>query len=165
MTPQEERTTQKLRFARLHLDELKSQLPPASGSDFERSHHEAFLTQLFGSYNAFLQELNVLLGCGLKEEGVSLGKMRDALKKKNLTSTVLRELFDLDRDSNSWFRQAKDYRDRIMHISGIPLAFHLGGPKDGKVAIINPQTRVEYQDDVEDTFTSWFLSTEQLISW
>ena len=65
MTPQEERTHQKLRFARLHLEELKNLSPPASGNDFERAHHEAFLTQLFGSYDAFLQELNILLDCGL----------------------------------------------------------------------------------------------------
>jgi len=152
-----------LRFARLHLDELKSQLLPASGSDFERSHHEAFLTQLFGSYDAFLQELNILLDCGLNERGVNLKNMLTALNKKNVSSSVLDELSKLNCDSNSWFREAKEYRNRIMHIASIPLAFHLGGPNDGKVAIINPQTRIEHKDDIEGTFALWLLSMEQLI--
>jgi hypothetical protein len=51
-----------------------------------------------------------------------------------------------------------------MHISYIPLAFHLGGPKHRKVAIINPQTRAEHQYDIEETFASWLLSMEQLLS-
>jgi hypothetical protein len=52
MSREEERTRQKHRFARLHLDELNDRTPPPRGDDFERSHHEAFLAQLLASIMA-----------------------------------------------------------------------------------------------------------------
>jgi len=50
----QERTNAKLRYARLHLEELRSYRRKGSGDDFERSHQEAFLFHLFGTRDAFL---------------------------------------------------------------------------------------------------------------
>ncbi len=160
MSLEEERTRQKLRFARLHLDELRSRTPPPRGDDFERSHHEAFLAQLFGAYDAFIHELNVLLGCGLPEVGLTLGKLQQAFKaKKNTSSRILSELCKLDQDLASWFKKAKNFHDHIMHISYIRLSFYMGG----KIAFKDPQSMTELTDDVETTFSSWLSSMEQLI--
>jgi hypothetical protein len=160
MSLEEERTRQKLRFARLHLDELSNRTPPPRGDDFERSHHEAFLAQLFGAYDAFLHELNVLLGCGLSQTDVALGKMRIAFKAKNSSpSRILYELYMLDKDSTCWFQQAKNFRDYIMHVSFIRLSFYMSG----RIAFKEPQSGDELAYDVETTLSSWLSSMEQLI--
>ena len=59
------RTEQKLRFARIHIDELRTHTTRNTGDDFERSHHESFLFHLYGASDAFLQELNIYYSCGL----------------------------------------------------------------------------------------------------
>jgi len=160
MSLEADRTSQKLRFARLHLDELRSRTPPPRGDDFERSHHEAFLAQLFGAYDAFLHELNFLLRCGLPQDGISPGKMRNAFKaKRNAPSRILSELYELDQDSDSWFRKAKKFRDHIMHVSYIRLSFELGG----RVAFKDPQSMADLPNDVETTFSSWLSSMEEMI--
>jgi len=97
------RTEQKLRFAKLHVDEFAS-MPPGRGHDFERAHQEAVLAQLFGAYDAFLNELNMLLGCGRREDDISLGKLRESLKAKNRSSAALKALHNLQEDDQSWFR-------------------------------------------------------------
>ena len=53
------RTDAKLRYAKLILDELSNDPERGRGQDFERAHQEAFLFQLAGVVDAFLQELNV----------------------------------------------------------------------------------------------------------
>jgi hypothetical protein len=51
------RTDAKLRYAKIHLDELAA-LPIRNGGDFDRAHQESFLFHLFGARDAFLAELN-----------------------------------------------------------------------------------------------------------
>jgi hypothetical protein len=159
----EDRTKQKLRFARVHLDELMGSENRGHGTDYERAHHEAFLAQLFGSYYAFLQELNVCLGCGLPPEGVSVGKMRQSMKAGEKAHSVLTQLYELDQEPSGWFRLAKEFRDISMHVSGIPLSFYAGGKNDGKLALKHPQSLAELPDDVSITFANWLASMEQLI--
>jgi hypothetical protein len=156
-----ERTQQKLRFARLHLDEL-SKTPSRHGNDFERAHQEAFLAQLFGAYNAFLVELNSYLNCGLVENDITLGNMRNVLKKRGRQSSTLKVLYELSRDEASWFKQAKDMRDYSTHVSGIPLCFYAGGVDDGKLALKHPRTKKELPDDFINTFNTWLFEMEQL---
>ena len=89
------RTDSKLRYAAIHVEELRHQ-PAGRGHDFERSHQEAFLAQLFGAYAALLQELNVDLRCDLPPEQVTLGSMYQHLKREGRSSSALRELYLLD---------------------------------------------------------------------
>lgn len=158
------RTNQKLNFARIHLEELKE--IPASrgrGSDFERSHQEAFLAQLFGAYYAFLIELNQYLGCGLPEDQVTPGNMRDALKKQGKSSPILTELHlrtGKNIGEEDWFIIVKILRGYSTHISGIPLAYH---HPSGKTALINPATKKEQDEDFIVEFSSWLSEMKQLI--
>ena len=156
-----ERTKQKLRFARLHLDEL-SETQTGHGNDFERAHQESFLAQLFGAYNAFLVELNSYLNCELAEDDITLGNMRNVLKKGGKQSPTLRVLYELSREETSWFKQAKDMRDYSTHVSGIPLCFYAGGVADGKLALKHPRTKEELPDDFIETFNTWLSEMEQL---
>jgi hypothetical protein len=99
-----------------------------------------------------------LLGCGLPK--VSLGELQKKFKtKNNASSLVLYELYKLDQDSNSWFKQAKNFRNHITHVSYIRLSFHM----EGWVAFKDPQSMTELADDVETTLSSWLSSMEQLI--
>lgn len=156
------RTAQKLAYARVHLEELAN-MPAGRRHDFERAHHEAFLAQLFGAYDSFLNELNIYLDCGLKEENAKLKLMRDALKKQGRKSSILNELYELGKNKASWFSRAKEMRDTSMHIMGIPLSYYHGGDEGGKVALIDPQTQAEFPSDVAKTFSFWLAEMGNLI--
>jgi Family of unknown function (DUF6586) len=99
-----DRTEQKLRFARLHLDELAA-VPSGNGDDFERAHLEAALAQLLGAFDALLSEMNVTLGCNRDPTDVSLGKLRESMKAQGRTSPVLSRIYELPSDDESWLRQ------------------------------------------------------------
>jgi len=162
-----QRTQQKLRYARIHLDELKS-MPKSlgRGSEYERAHHEAFISQLFGAYDAFLIELNQYLGCGLAKDNISLGKLRNKLKDKGNSSKVLTDLYKLSKDSASWFCIAKDMRDLSTHVSGIPLAHYAhigGGGGSDKTQLKHPITMKEYEKDAFEAFETWLAEMWELI--
>ena len=157
-----ERTEQKLRFARLHLDELGSR-PSGQGDDFERAHYEAALAQLLGAYDAFLGELNVALSCNRDPGDISLGKLRESLKTQGRSSQVLRRLYELQQNEGSWFRHLQDLRHASTHRRGVPLAFHLGGPKHRKVSFKHPATLEEQDAPADETLGAWLKSMRRLI--
>ena len=156
------RTTEKLAYEKIHMEELED-MPAGRGHAFERAHHEAFLAQLFGAYDSFLNELNIYLACGLKDENVTLGKMHEALDKQGKKSSILKELYELGQDTKSWFSQAKGLRDTSMHITGMPLSYYHGGEESGKVALVDPRTQTELPHDVSKTFAFWLAEMGKLI--
>jgi hypothetical protein len=156
------RTDRKLRFAELHLEELRG-MSGSRGQDFERAHQEAVLAQMMGAYDAFLGELNGLLKCGRPAEDVSLGKLRDALKKQGRSSRVLRRLYELQKDERSWFRQAQELRHISTHWGNIPLAFYIGGKDSGKVALKHPRTMGEFPDHATETLATWLRNMKALV--
>ena len=148
------RTEQKLRYAKLHLDELAA-MPSGHGHDFERAHHEAVFAQLIGAYHAFLTELNDILICGLDPNGITAGKLRKSLKAKGRQSAVLGRLHQMREDTTCWLKNLLDLRDTSTHISGIPLVFYAGGIEDGKTAFKHPTTLKEFPDDATATLAKW----------
>jgi hypothetical protein len=52
MSKYQERTDAKLRYATVHLDELKARSEPWNGDDWERAHYESFFFHLFGARDA-----------------------------------------------------------------------------------------------------------------
>jgi hypothetical protein len=157
------RTDAKIRYARLHLQELRECEIPGRGHDFERAHQEAFFAQLFGAYAALFQELNEDLGCGLKPEDVSLGQMRNAMKAKGGVSPKLTAIYTLEQDTTSWLSQAKAMRDHVSHVAGIPLVFYAGGDNDGVAAFKHPKTLIELPGDYIDNLELWLGDMESLI--
>jgi hypothetical protein len=156
------RTDAKLRYARLHIEELRRQ-PDGRGHDFERAHQEATLAHLFGAYAALFQELNLYLGCNLNPEDVTLGKMRKALKERGKNDPLLTELYQLEKNPNSWLCHAKDMRDHSTHVSHIPLVHYAGGSQDGMTSFINPKKSQELTGDATATLSSFVLQMEKLI--
>ena len=158
------RTDAKIRYAQLHLKELKECEIPGRGHDFERAHQEAFFAQLFGAYAALFQELNEDLRCGLKPEGLTLGKMRDAMKARGCKSPKLTELFNLEQDNTTWLSHAKSMRDHVSHIAAIPLVFYAGGEDNGLTAFKHPKTLIEIPGDCFENLESWLREMESLIA-
>lgn len=150
----QERTDAKLRYARVHLDELKQQVS-LSGNDFDKAHQESFLFHLFGARDALLQELNYYYGTNLPPEALSPGKLREALKAQGVQSSELASLRELEQDEQSWYRQTKDMRDHSAHVQGVPRHYYLGGEDDGRVKLKNPRTGELRPHDLREEFDEW----------
>jgi hypothetical protein len=158
----QDRTNAKLRYANVHLDELKS-MPSRSGDDFDRAHQESFLYHLLGVRDAFLAELNSYYECGLSGSAVTLGKLKDALARMNRSSPEVAALYKLETDPGGWLSQAKEMRDHSTHVAGVPRTFHVGGEDDGVVWLQNPRTKEAVKRDFVLEFQSWYAGMVELI--
>ena len=156
------RTDAKIRYAKIHLDELKAK-GILGGDDFDRAHQESFLYHLLGAKDSFLIELNVYYSGGLANNDVAPGKLRKALKIKGVVSNELAELFLLERDENSWLFHAKEMRDHSTHISGVRRNFHVGGENDGQIWLHNPKTDKSIERHFVDEFDNWLVNMKELL--
>ena len=150
------RTDSKLRYAQLHLDELKER-GISNGDDFDRAHQESFLYHLIGAKESFLRELNIYYKTGLVGQEISMGKTRTVLNKMGHKSIELNELYELEADDNSWFSHAKAIRDHSTHVSNVPRYFHLGGENDNLVFISNPKSGKIIKRHIIDEFSDWLI--------
>ena len=146
-----ERTDQKLRFARIHVEELRTNPSRNTGDDFERSHHEAFLAQFYGATDAFLQELNIYYSAQLPVDKVSRRAMAERLQKMSVTSKELDELARLEGDAEGYISIAKELRHHATHRGGIPMQHYFNGPSN----LVHPSTREELQTDCVELFSGW----------
>jgi hypothetical protein len=157
-----ERTDAKLRYAHVHLDELKSQGLPG-GSDFDKAHQESFLFHLLGARDAFLGELNHYYRAGVAPDALSPGKIREALSARGVRSPELRTLYELEQDTSSWLAVAKTMREHSTHVQGVPRAYHLGGQDHQKVKLKHPITGALTQHHFVIEFGQWLTAMESLI--
>lgn len=156
------RTDAKLRFAEVHLNELLA-LPALSGGDFDRAHQESYLYHLLGAKDAFLLELNAYYQSGLPTTNLTGGKLRDALQRTGRQSPELKELYELENDTNSWLSHAKEMRDHSTHVSGVPRKFHLGGDDDGQVFLMSPKTMQGVTKHFTDDFKEWHIKMSLML--
>jgi hypothetical protein len=156
------RADAKLRYAEVHLDELKA-LGKLGGSDFDRAHQESFLYHLLGAKDMFLIELNAYYACGLPENDLTPGKLRAALKDQGKVSSELAELYTLENDNGSWLFHAKEMRDHSTHVAGVSRAFHCGGQTDGQVWLRNPKTGEHIERHFIDEFCDWVSAMRVLL--
>ncbi len=157
------RTDYKLKYASIHLDEMKSK-GIIDGDDFDRAHQESFLFHLLGAKESFLCELNKYYKLEIGDSDISPGKLRKALDKVGLKSPELADLVDLEKNEESWLFHAKSIRDQLTHISDVPRHFHLGGESHQKVFISNPKTGKIIDRHINDEFTNWLTKMTVLIS-
>jgi hypothetical protein len=156
------RTDAKLRYAQVHLDELKA-LTRLGGDDFDRAHQESFLYHLLGAKEAFLIELNTYYSGGLPSNELTAGKLRDALKEKGKASKELAELYLLESDQSSWLSFTKEMRDYSTHVSGASRDFHLGGDNGGQVWLRYPKTGQIIERHFVDEFSDWLANMTELL--
>ena len=164
ITNAKKRTNAKLRYARVHLEELRSHQRKGSGDDFERSHIESFLFHLFGALDAFLQELNLYYGCGLELREVKPHKLREKLSNMDIGCPELDKLSQYDENPESWMSVAKEMRNHSTHRRSVPRVFEAGGKDDGKVSLRDPRSGKLIEKDYADTFEEWFSEMETLLN-
>ncbi|MDP1991773.1 MAG: hypothetical protein Q8K00_12215 [Syntrophales bacterium] len=159
----QERTDAKLRYAALHLEELRLYPRRGSGDDFERSHQEAFLYQLIGARDAFLQELNLYYRCGLTSQQVRSASIEKCMRTQNRLYTELQTLRALETDATSWLNIAKEMRDHSTHRHSVPRVFHVGGENDGSITLQDPRNKAHVPGDQIDVFASWQVKMADLV--
>ena len=157
------RTDEKLSYARVHLVELLN-YPGRRGDGYEHAHQESFLFHFLGARDAFLAELNLYYKAGLASDGVSMGKIRNALKRRGVQCSELKELYELEQDSNSWLAHAKEFRDHSMHVHGVSRTYHRGGVTDGQVWLRHPKTNEAIPRDYLLEFSGWFDNMAKLLT-
>jgi len=159
----QDRTDAKMRFSRLHLDELLHYTRKGSGDDFDRSHTESFLFQLIGVRDAFLQELNLHYKCKLELHKVSINSLRGYFRKNGTKCDELEELRTLEDKKDSWLYAAIEMRNHSTHRRSVSREFYVGGSEDGQVHLINPGTNESLGEDYASTFQMWCREMEQLV--
>ncbi len=159
LQPHINRTNAKLRFAQIHLDELRIYDNRGSGDPFEESHEESYLFHLFGARDAFLQELNIYYNINLPPNKVTRKNLAEQLKQ---SSPEFTELMDLEDDQDSWLGIAKEMRDHSTHRHRIAHSYYVGARK--MVKLIDPRSGKETELDVISQFESWHLKMETLLT-
>jgi hypothetical protein len=158
----QERTDAKLRYAAVHLDELRKYGPP-DGSDFDRAHQESFLFHLLSAREAFLAELNHYYGAGLRPDELSLGAIWKALEKRGVKSAEIGALYELEQNESSWFATAKTMREHSYHVQGVPRQFFIGGEDHQKVKLKHPRTGQLTERHFILEFEDWLRSMSELL--
>jgi hypothetical protein len=138
----QDRTDAKLRYARVHLDEMKEHGFP-DGGDFDRAHQESFLFHLLGVRDALQAELK--------------------LASRSKKSKELPVLYALERTKTSWYSTAKAMRDHSTHKGFVPRGYFIGGENDGKVKLKHPQSGQETQEHFVETFAGWLVLMQALV--
>jgi hypothetical protein len=124
------RTDAKLRYARIHLEELKALPEPWSADDWQRAHFESFFFHLFGARDAYLLEANEHYGAGLADDQVRLADLLSRLASRGIATPDLNELRTVEEDPATFLRLAATLRHKATHQSGNPLMFYVGSGTD-----------------------------------
>lgn len=157
-----ERTAVKLRFSAILLNELKT--VERRGSDFERSHQESFLFHLHGVRDAFLQEINIKLDCGLSIEKVGMQSLKRKIAQLGLISAARDKLEEIESDENSWLSHLNEMRHHSTHRHNVPRLYHMGGEKHGEVHLGNTKNGEFVDEDYVVLFGQWHSKMNHLIT-
>ncbi len=158
-----DRTESKIRYARLHLEELKLNPKKGFGEDYERAHQESFFFHLFGAWDAFLHEINLHYQCGLDLKRVNITNLWKFLELKGGVSQEINDAINPKKDTLKWMNVLKEFRDHAMHRKNVPLIFFKGGEQDGEVHLKNIETGADTEIDYIIAFDNWIHEMEELI--
>ena len=143
----QDRTDAKLRYARLHLNEILHYASPTRGEDFELAHVESLLFHVVGAKDSLLQEINDAYGRLLQPHKVNEESLKRTLTKRNTRCEALDKLLELESDDESWLAQTIELRNQGTHRCHIARSIYLGGEEDGQRYFINPRTSQEIRAD------------------
>ncbi len=159
------RTDAKLRFAGVHLTELKTSR--RDDCDFDMAHEESFLYHLFGVRDALLQEINLFHGCGLLPEHVNKSSLSDKLAKMNVESRSFRTLKKLEGMKSSWLSIAARMRHLTTHYRDVPRTYYNSSQEDKSacVRLLDPRSGQEMKEgvDIVEQFDKWLGKMKQLV--
>ena len=135
-----QRTDAKLRYAELHISELKSYSDLGQLDDWERAHLESVLFHLAGAFDAFLNEFNQGYTLELKDRDVDVNHIRKEVKAKNINSPAWTQLDSLLKDKGSWLSEMLELRHQGTHRRGIRRLVQIDAkhPSDKNVRLGRP---------------------------
>jgi hypothetical protein len=157
------RTAQKLRFAKVMLEELERL--PGTGGDFDCAHQEAFLFHLRGALDAFLAEINVYYDCKLDPDDITQGNLRERIRKaRGENAPELKELYELEKEGG-WLKHIKVTRDHSTHLGGLPLT-HKRSSEGSSTLLNNPEKTAEVieEEDIPSVFRRWHEQMGELVT-
>ena len=157
-------TEAKLRHARLHLAELRQHAGKGSGDDFERAHIDAFLHQLIGAQDAFLQEVNLYYRCALSTDQVKLWGLRQCLEGRGERSEELDTLALLLNTPATWLSDATEMRRQCTHRRDVPRTFFVGGETDREAHPRDAKTGVSVGQEYAILFETWIDEMTDLLA-
>jgi hypothetical protein len=141
-----DRTEAKLRYARLHYEELRKLPRWGSGDDFERGHEEDVLFHVIGAKDAFLHEIADAHGFGL--EHVDEDRLEKDFKRAKKRSEAFLTIQKLRADPQSWLSHTITFRNHGTHVASITRIFYIGGEEDGQVRYRDPRTGAVVHDNI-----------------
>ena len=155
-----ERTDRKLRYAKIHLDELIHYHNSGSGDDFERAHCESFLFQLIGARDTFLQEINISHKLGLSVHNVTMRTFKRLIVEKEKIISAFSELLNTIDQPNSWLNLVIKLRNAVTH----SLEFNRIFDDDRTIIIliIDGEKQTTGRDFRED-FKEWYDNMVELL--
>jgi len=165
LTAAQQRTNAKLRYAQIHLDELrlKRQLARADADPWERAHQESFLFHLLGVRDALLQEINLFHSCGLSMSSVSIASISQQLVKNGVISRALRTLMRLEGLKLSWLSVAKRLRNLSTHQKNVPRQLVGDRVNNDPQYFRDPATGKLIETDYMELFEQWLVKAGKLI--
>ncbi len=150
-----ERTEQKLRYARVHLDELNGR---PEYDDFQRAHEESCIFHLIGAVEGTFQEMNTVFGLGLPMKEVKLPALRDRATSNAGLEATLKIYVEARNGSKNWLSLVYEMRNVSMHRTHNPQVVSFGmGPS------VPPQMN-SFKDPRDDTWIPG-STTEALQRW
>ncbi len=160
------RTDAKLRYARVHLEELRMKRLLArvvDGDDWEKAHQESFLFHLFGVRDAFLQEINSSHNAGLSMRNVTKHALIEKLESMGVSSAALSALVKLEKDDKSWLSIAGRFRHRFTHQDDVARQYVIDGANGDPVFLKDPQTGRLIETDFVRLFGEWLEKMQAFV--
>lgn len=161
LTAARKRVDDKLRYAGVHLEELRSM--PRRGSDSERAHQESYLFHLLGVTDALLQEMNLQYALGLPRRTVTISTIATALIAAGRTSKALAHVIGVERDPKSWLNCAKAMRNHVTHRASVQRKFYWGGSKHDQASLVDTRTSKEIDRDYLGLYEDWHAEMDNLV--
>ncbi|KAA3618255.1 MAG: hypothetical protein D8M58_21805 [Calditrichaeota bacterium] len=110
-----ERTDQKLRYAKIHFEELKNYLDSTSNDEWENSHQESCFFHLAASIESMLHEINAAYSLKLHLHNVRWDTVSNTLKKNDQVSLSFNHLESLRKNKKSWLALLFEWRNHGTH--------------------------------------------------
>jgi hypothetical protein len=138
--PTQERANEKLRFAKVQLQELVDYSNSGSNDDWENAHQKSCFYHLAGAVEAVLHEINEGYGLNLAITDVGWGEVRSALKKSNRLSPAYELLRTTKDDQTAWLWHLFEWRNHGTHRGRVGKMIHLSTWRAMDNEFKNPRT-------------------------
>ena len=115
MSLSKDRPEEKLRYAEVHIEELRTYPRATSNDEWENAHQESSFVHLVGAVDALLHEINDGYALGIDLSKVTWRTVEIALRRANQASPAFDHLRQLKKDGSSWLSLLFEWRNHGTH--------------------------------------------------